>query len=133
VADHPVKVPPELFAEWRNDAAGTQWMDSRTIAAKLVDRAAQWGYDLREPELQQAADQELEACCEWVLGNFVYGTAHATGLRIARRPKPPTLAEQGLADFDWLVGRTLGRPEFDERSERIRAALNRLAELEAQQ
>jgi hypothetical protein len=50
------------------------------------------------------------------------------GLRAARRPKPPSLKEQALADFDWLVGRTLGRPEFDERSERIRRALESINE-----
>jgi hypothetical protein len=49
-------------------------------------------------------------------------------IRAARRPKPPSLKEQALADFDWLVGRTLGRPEFDERSERIRRALEQLPE-----
>ena len=103
MGDHPVKVPAELFAEWRNDAAGTQWMDSRTIAAKVADRAAQWGYDLREPELQQAADQELEACCEWVSGycpRWPDGTKPEAKLRAARRPKPPSLKQQALAALE---------------------------------
>ena len=128
--DHPVKVPPELFAEWRNDAAGTQWMDSRTIAAKLVDRAAQWGYDLREPELQQAADQELEACCEWLRADGWRGSL--ARLHAARRPKPPSLAEQGVEELESLKGdaNSMG---MGFNAPAIRAALNRLAELEAQQ
>jgi hypothetical protein len=76
------------------------------------------------------ADQELEACValvnDWAqrLGYPHYGAE----LRAARRPKPPSLKEQALADFDWMVGRTLRRPEFDERSERIRRALEALPE-----
>jgi hypothetical protein len=120
-----VKVPPELFAEWRNDAAGTRWMDSRTIAAKLVDRAAQWGYDLREPELQQAADQELEACCEYLQSEI--GPLEAAHFRAAMRPKPPTLAEQGMKALN------KGCFPSDDEIATIRTALNRLAELEAQQ
>jgi len=118
VADHPVKVPSELVKEWMAEFYGTPIFIGE-VTTGLADRAAQWG-----------ADQELEACCEWVTEQT---DGYGSQLRAARRPNPLSLAEQGLADFDWLVGRTLGRPEFDERSERIRAALNRLAELEANQ
>jgi len=64
----------------------------------LVERVAQWGYDQRgevnEAKLQQARDEELEACCEWlVLNGYVEA---ASRLRAARRPKPPSLAEQAL-------------------------------------
>jgi hypothetical protein len=52
--------------------------------------AAQWG-----------ADQELEACCEWLDGwchdEFPGGIEN---LRAARRPKPPSLKEQAL---EWLI------------------------------
>ncbi len=43
-----------------------------------------------------AADQELETCCEWLKKNTNY---HMTieFLRAARRPKPPSLKEQALA------------------------------------
>jgi hypothetical protein len=47
----------------------------------IATRAAQWG-----------ADQELEACCEWVQGYAECGDS----LRIARRSKPPSLKEQAL-------------------------------------
>ncbi len=79
--------------------------------------AAQWG-----------ADQELEACCEWLRTKSKTALWQTEALRAARRPKQPSLKEQALADFDWMVGRTLGRPEFDERSERIRRALEALPE-----
>jgi hypothetical protein len=46
--------------------------------------AAQWG-----------ADQELEACCKWLVCNYNYPEA-GNPLRAARRPKPPTLKEQAL-------------------------------------
>jgi len=46
--------------------------------------ATQWG-----------ADQELEACCEWLELNYNY-TRSNHPLRTARRPEPPTLKEQAL-------------------------------------
>jgi hypothetical protein len=44
--------------------------------------AARWG-----------ADQELEACCEWIPKYLPWDVDQ---LRAARRPKPPTLKEQAL-------------------------------------
>jgi hypothetical protein len=58
----------------------------------IATQAAQWG-----------ADQELEACCEWVskhlpyLGDF---PMPEDKLRNARRPKPPSLKEQALEQLD---------------------------------
>lgn len=50
--------------------------------------AARWG-----------ADQELEACCEWVSQwrTMVGGSRPEVGLRAARRPEPLSLKEQALA------------------------------------
>jgi hypothetical protein len=59
--------------------------------------AAQWG-----------ASQELEACCAELesipspLG-IPFGKMAGNALRAARRPKPPTLKEQALADLDALA------------------------------
>jgi acyl carrier protein phosphodiesterase len=49
--------------------------------------AAQWG-----------ADQELEACCEWLEHKVLLQHQHdvVLSLRAARRPKPPSLKEQAL-------------------------------------
>jgi hypothetical protein len=49
----------------------------------VATKAAQWG-----------ADQELEACVEWLFQDG-YDVTSAR-LRAARRPKPPSLKEQAL-------------------------------------
>jgi hypothetical protein len=49
-------------------------------------QAAQWG-----------ADQELEACCEWLVNSLSEDPQEVSQeLRAARRPKPPSLKEQAL-------------------------------------
>jgi hypothetical protein len=45
---------------------------------------------------QQIADQELEACCEWMF-SVGHPPLATSILRAARRPKPPSLKEQTLA------------------------------------
>lgn len=45
---------------------------------------------------QKIADQELEACCEWVDTNCPAYVKPGEDLRAARRPKPPSLKEQAL-------------------------------------
>ena len=121
---HPITPPPELVKQWITEWCNTA--DGLTYSKFLITRAAQWGWDQREPEIQAVADQEFEACLEWAKRYDTEHWSYSESLRAARRPKPPSLKEQALADFDWLVGRTLGRPEFDERSERIRRALKAL-------
>jgi len=95
------------------------------------------GYDQRgevnEAELQQARDQELEAYCGWlVLNGYVEA---ASRLRAARRPKPPSLAEQALAVLD--PSKTYGSITQEEeyrisvaKADTIRRALERLKQLE---
>jgi hypothetical protein len=74
--------PPELVQEWLEE------LDTSAPQDVLL-AVAQWG-----------ADQELEACCEWVskylpyLGDF---PMPEDKLRAARRPKPPSLKEQAIA------------------------------------
>jgi hypothetical protein len=71
--------PPELVQQW--DDEGTE-MFRPEYQLHLAARAAQWG-----------ADQELEACCEWLENQPQW----MEDLRAARRPKPPSLKEQALA------------------------------------
>jgi hypothetical protein len=86
-----------------------------------MDQAAQWG-----------ADQELEACVEW-LGDapVVYndnGDLHpGSYLRDARRPKPPSLKEQALASLAELEspGRC-DEPGYESLCNTIRRALEAL-------
>ena len=124
MADHPVKVPPELVASLRNSAPHGIRDAGVTRELWLINSAYAAG-----------ADQELRVCCDAIYlheGRPLCGGT-AEWLRTARRPKPPSLAEQGLKALGPSVGlkhfRTLNVAEQDD----IRAALNRLAELEAQQ
>ena len=87
--EHPITPPPELVQQWNEDAVGTHFPPygySKFIAA----RAAQWG-----------ADQELEACCEWLRSKDILEPA-IDALRAARRPKTPSLKEQALLQLDTL-------------------------------
>ena len=99
---HPITPPRELVSQWRSEPEyGTPGrVTLHTISEQrlfqLLTRAAKWGYDQRgevnEAKLQQARDQELEACNNWLVLNG-YGDA-ASRLRAARRPKPPSAVEQ---------------------------------------
>jgi hypothetical protein len=75
---HPITPPPELVEQWEAETA--------CVAVK----AARWG-----------ADQELDACCMWMKGSqtpFLPNQA-VDFLRAARRPQPPSLKEQALAEL----------------------------------
>ena len=74
-SDHPITPPPWLVKHWD----------------EMIQRAI-------EAAFQAGADQELEACCEWVektIPSWVPNTLK-TQLRAARRPKPKSLKEQAL-------------------------------------
>jgi hypothetical protein len=78
---HPITPPPELVE---------QWMQDHSTKYDLARRAVQWG-----------ADQELEACCEWL---SVPCPSCGRELRNARRPKPPSLKETLLARVARIPG-----------------------------
>ena len=90
--------PPELVQQW----ASTQAFDIAPawMLNDVATQAAQWG-----------ADQELEACCEWLSGCGC--ESYGRELRAARRPKPPSLKEQALErcndyiDPDGIIRRAL--------------------------
>ena len=125
MADHPAKVPPELVASLRNSAPHGIRDAGVTRELWLINSAYAAG-----------ADQELKACCEWLRSKDILEPA-IDALRSARRPKPPTLAEQGLAVVRQL--KNLGSvvdlegAETKQQLNVLEEALNRLAELEAQQ
>ena len=81
----PITPPPELVQQWFKQAHESADPDLTFISTA----AARWG-----------ADQELEACCEWIPKKTPWD---ADQLRIARRPKPPSLKEQALADLDTMT------------------------------
>jgi hypothetical protein len=82
--EHLITPPPELVHQW------VDMLSSRSDQA-VFTMAAQWG-----------ADQELEACCEWLECNYNYPQVNHP-LRGARRPKPPSLKEQALEQLDGIA------------------------------
>jgi hypothetical protein len=81
--EHPITPPPELVQQWVDTYFGGRISQSN-FNVDLAAQVAQWG-----------ADQELDACCEWI-NSFQNKFVHAHDLRLVRRPKPPTLKEQAL-------------------------------------
>ena len=97
---HPITPPPELVEEWFNNSPIDRGL---TLAAQ----AAQWG-----------ADQQLEACCEWLRGEYDWGLAAALRLDAELRPDPPSLKEQALKGFDdisqFALGELEGTSDYEE-------------------
>ena len=81
---HPITPPTELVEQWWDAVPGT--FTYLADEMQLATQAAQWG-----------ADQELEACCEWLAQEGYIAIPRR--LRAARRPKPPSLKEQAFAAF----------------------------------
>jgi hypothetical protein len=75
---HPITPPPELVRQWA-------LMIEQHTDTEVFTIAAQWG-----------ADQELEACCEYLVRCAQWEPEDVDELRAARRPKPPSLKEQAL-------------------------------------
>ena len=71
----------------------TKWKAKRATVPYdefFATEAARWG-----------ADQELEACCEWLRHGLPY-ESHADYLRNARRPKP-SLKERAITIVENLI------------------------------
>jgi len=80
---HPITPPPELVLQLLS-----QFHNGETLEVTWATA------------FQAGADQELEACCEWVRSMFGGHPTWADELRAARRPKPPSVKEQALALLD---------------------------------
>ncbi len=111
---HPITPPPELVQQWEED-----WHHSKVKHIEpepyIATRAAQWG-----------ADQELEACCEWIADWYGHGCNEVVGnLRATRRPKPPSLKEKALVDLDTLID-DLANHGMGFKATNIRRALEQL-------
>ena len=85
MTDHAIP-PRELVEQWASEKCYDErdWLYELHIA----NRAAQWG-----------ADQELDACVEWMSNR----SSLTEKLRAARRPKPPSLKEQALKELAWVA------------------------------
>lgn len=115
--EHPIAHPSlELVQQWATQSPVQPSDESWAYELFIVDKAVRFG-----------ADQELEACVEW-LGDapVVYndnGDLHpGSYLRDARRPKPPTLKEQALEQLRALDQ----HGALDCNTDKIRRALEQL-------
>ena len=111
MTEHFIAPPWDLKQQWREQAP--RYRDGG-IGRELwlMDRAAQWGYEqVNEAKLQQARDEELEACCEWLADETP--TNYINALRAARRPKPPSLKEQAIEDLESLIHELVLNPYVD--------------------
>lgn len=83
MTDYPITPPPELVQQWYNECPEA----NEDCLPYVTTQAARWG-----------SDQELEACRLWVSEN--HSIYDARELKVARRPKPPSLKEQALKALD---------------------------------
>jgi hypothetical protein len=85
-----IAAPSELVKQWTEPSGykvTPSWLN------EVIQKAIQYG-----------ADQELEACCEWLIGwDTCEGERLASLLHEGRRPKPPSLKEQALLAIDTAV------------------------------
>ena len=103
---HPIAPPPELVQQWRTEPEYASANQLLTMVSMTQNRLM----ELCQKSAQHGADQELEACCEW-LEDVICDDPQDTAkeLRDVRRPKPPSLKEQALKELAW-VGKHLDMP-----------------------
>jgi len=91
---HPIAPPPELVQQWADQCAflGDQ---------EVFTNAVQWG-----------ADQELDACCEFLYDNELCDPNFHKDFRADRRPKPLSLKKLALAVLE-------NEPEADDMKELV--------------
>ena len=94
---NPITPPPELVERLCNNVSAF----STAMPPLTTKEVAVW---LIEEAYVAGANQELEACCEWLVNTLWFEPSGKclTDLRAARRPKPPTLKEQALLQLDTL-------------------------------
>jgi hypothetical protein len=85
---HPIN-PPSL-------AIIKKWIINNGLTVSIAEASA-----IASLASRLGADQELEACCEW-LDEYLLAPKGAQ-LRAARRPKKPSLREQALLAIDTAV------------------------------
>ena len=116
---HPITPPPELVQEWWLQAQSEGGPGFQLAVHYVATQAARWG-----------ADQELEACCQWLKQEREEpGWANRINLhflRAARRPKPPSLKEQALTALQAVVRGAMDIREQHQNLDTIRRALEAL-------
>jgi len=111
---HPITLPPNLRRSWFDEAQRKYPDNLSAWIGYVADLAAQYG-----------ADQELEACCQFLRSDLLSdGTVEH--LRAARRPKPPSLKEQALAELEEIMTELHDTTGSAFTASAIRAALKQL-------
>lgn len=88
---HPITPPPKLVQQWEYQWLGDS-LEKCGCKEYIATQAARWG-----------ADQELEACCQWLEENCGRWEL-PEALSDARRPQPqPSLKGQALAKIDAIL------------------------------
>ena len=88
---HPITPPPALINQWLGEFFGCTVNGGISDSDRyLATKAARWG-----------ADQELEACVEWLQDPDLNVDTYK--LRTARRPKPPSLKKQACDALDTYI------------------------------
>jgi len=99
---HPITPPLELVDSiWNQFKTGpTRNLLTSEAFREAITKASQWG-----------ADQELEACCQWLRSKDILEPA-IDALRAARRPKTPRLKEQAL-EAGGTPANTINQEDYD--------------------
>jgi hypothetical protein len=116
---HPITPPPELVRQWESDWHCSGNTNGNGFTYFVAARAAQWG-----------ANQELDACCAWLLEEPLCASNTHRKLRAARR-KPPSLKEQALQALSEAVKMADDVPPegiCSDQADIIRRALEQLPE-----
>ena len=100
--NHPITPPPELVMQCLEDSPEDGEFG---ISKHIATQAARWG-----------ADQELDACCEYLTRCAAWEPEDIQEMRDLRRPKPPSLKEQDYGP--------LGEKQQMTEIEEIKAQLN---------
>ena len=111
---HPITPPPELVKEWIDAWYGAK-VKHENMTEFVATQAARWG-----------ADQELEACCEWLDRNNQWARCDIDELHDGRRPKPQSLKGQALGALYAIATGADDTREFHQDLETIKTALEQL-------
>lgn len=97
---HPITPPADLILQWL-----TEWKNDNEDIEKnnLIYQAARWG-----------ADQELEACCDWI-EETQSDDAEETAEQLYhhRRPNGLTIKEQALEILEELAETGIDKKSYD--------------------
>lgn len=117
-----IQIPHELYREW--------WKEGNRLHRGAAGQASLAAFFVSSKAAEYAADQELEACCEW-LRDENWTTSLLNMLRAARRPKPPSLKQQALEALMHLENGAHHSMDTTESVYRIRRALESIPDADS--